>query len=481
MRHLYFLLTFAFLHNYSCFSQEGVLNFKVNQESKQIKKRTYSFSNAVNNDLAILVRERKNSFAFLFDENFQVKSKFDFVYKKKSKYNVVLGETILGSQYSLLYSNSIKNRFCVFTVDFDSKSIILKELKIDFQNDRYLKTISHKNILYVLSTSKKDDEIIIRKLNADYEFEIIKSHTLKLEKNQKLYTQDFLSIGFWATIEPNVVKIDNRIPNAIEQVSKENKIYVQNDNLYLTFDNSTEFTVVYSIDLVNFSIEKKKYNYPKGKIDEFKKFNSYFFDNKLFQIASSNKEMIFEVKSLENEVLKSYYFNKETPIDIKNSPIIQDGNTALPFVTKREFEEASKFLRKISSGNLGVSVYKKDDAYHFTIGGVKDVSYSTGAPMIMSGPTPITINNQVHYMPSPNPVFSSYQSYAGTKSTYFNTKLDLDFNYLKGEVDDNVFEKIKNYSESLKHMSGEDVFFHKDQLLFSYFDMKNAEFNLVKF
>lgn len=481
MRYFVFFLAFIFLQNFSCLSQEVVLNFKVNQEAKQIKKRTYSFSNSISNDLAILVRERKNSFAFLFDENFEVKSKFDFVFEKKSKYNVVLGEKIVGSLYSLLYSNSIKNRFCVFTVDFNTKSSFLKELEINFRNERYLKTLSHKNELYLLSTSKKDDEIIIRKLNDSYEFEIIKSHNLELEKNQKLYTQNFMSNGFWATIKPNVVKIDNRIPNSIERVSEDNKIYVQNDSLYLTFDNSTDFTLIYIIDLNNFSIDKKKFNYPKGRIDDFKKYNSYFFDNKLFQISSSNKEMIFEIKSLKDEVLKSYYFNGKTPIDIKNSPIIQDGVTALPFVTKREFEETSKFLRKISSGNLGVSVYKKDDTYHFTIGGVKEVNYSSASPMMMSSPTPISINNRVHYLPSSNPIFSSYQSYASTKSTYFNTKLDLDFNYIKGEVDSNVFKKIKNYTESLKYVSGEDVFFHKDQLLFSYFDMKNAEFNLVKF
>jgi len=481
MRCLICFLAFYFSTNIFGYSQDVALKFAVNQESKQIKKQTYSFSNTINNDLAILVRERKNSVAFLYDKHFKAKSKFDFIFKKKSKYNTVLGEKIVGSQYSLLYANRLKNKFCVFTVDFSTNSSSLKELKINFKNERYLKTIAHKNKLYLLSFLRADNEIIIRELNDAYEFELIKSHALELDKNQKLYTPDSSINNFWNTVQPDVVTIDNRIPNSIEQVSENNKIYVQNDSLYITFDNTTESTLMYVINLINFSINKIKFDYPKGRIAKFEKYNSYFFDNKLFQIASSRKEVLFEVKNLNNDILKSYYFDKGTPIDIKNSPIIQDGQTAIPFVNKREFEETSKFLRKISSGNLGISVYKKDDFYHITIGGVKQVIYSNPAPMIMGGPTVVTINNQVHLFNAPNPVFASYQSFKSSKSTYFNTKLDLDFNYVEAVVDKNIFENIEEFHDRLNNVSGEAVFFHSKHLYFSYFDAENSEFNLVKF
>jgi len=125
--------------------------------------------------------------------------------------------------------------------------------------------------------------------------------------------------------------------------------------LYITFDNVSESTLMYVVSLKDYSIERKEFDYPKGKLDDFKKYNSYFVDDKLFQIASSNKEIVLLAKTLEGNLIKSYYFDNQTPINIKNSLIIQDGKTALPFVTKREFEQTSKFLRKISSGSLGIS------------------------------------------------------------------------------------------------------------------------------
>jgi hypothetical protein len=480
MKAFIFSLLLVFTCVFSSISQETVLNFKVQQESRITKKYTYSLSNNINNDLAILIRENKKGYAYLFDEAFNTKSVFEFDYSKKNKYDVLLGEKINGYEYSLLYSNDINNKFCVFTLNFESKTGYLKEFEIDFKNERYLKTISHKNKLYMLSDGRLDNKIIIRELNDNYEFEIVKSHLLELDKKQKLHKKNLMNNGFWTTLEPNIIKIDNRIPNTIEHVSEDNKIYKQGDNLYLTFDNKTNSTLMYVISLTDYSIDRKEFIYPEGKNDDYDKYNSYFIDNKLFQIASSNDEMIFIAKDLDGEILKSYYFDKETPINIKNSAIIQDGVTALPFVTKREFEETSKFLRKISSGNLGVSGYKKDGAYHFTIGGFKK-TINTSAPMMVPSTTPFTLNNQVHYIASYNPIFSSYRSYSTTKSTYFNTKFDLNFNYIEDSLIDNIFEKIEKYNDALKNISGEDVFYHKEQLFFSYFNLKDGEFNLVKF
>ena len=476
----YLVLFFLLIGFQVCISQEVVLDFKCNQKSKQIKKRTYSLSNSLNNDLAVLIREKKRVYAYLFDENFNSKREFTFDSSKKKKYNALLGDKISNSKYSLLYSNSIHNRFCVLTIDFNSKSSNLKEIELAFRNERYLKTVNHQNRLYVLSTTI-DNEIIIRELNDNYEFQIINTQILQLDKKQKLHTKDFRYNGFWSTLKSNIIKIDNRIPNSIEHASEDNKIYKQDGNLFLTFDNKTESTLMYVISLTDFTVERKEFAYPTGKLDDFKRHNSYFIDNILFQIASSNKEITLVAKKLDGSILQSYYFDKETPINIKNSTIVQDGATALPFVTKREFEETSKFLRKISSGKVGMSGYLKDNSYHFTIGGVKETVRS--GPMMMPMYSTTTLSNNVQItMVSYNPVFSSYNSYSTTKSTFFKTKFDLGFNYIKDNVvNSNIFDQIEEYSDSLKYISGEDVFYHKDQLLFGYFSMKEGQFKLVRF
>ncbi|MBT8244236.1 MAG: hypothetical protein HKP48_02865 [Winogradskyella sp.] len=132
-------------------------------------------------------------------------------------------------------------------------------------------------------------------------------------------------------------------------------------------------TLTYTFDLKTYNISEKIYDYPKGKIDDYKRYNSFIHKDKIFQLASSKKEMSFQVKDLNNRLIKEFYLTKEDSILFKNGPIIQEGRTALPFQNRRELEASSKYLRKISSGNIGLSVLKVDRLYEITIGGYKIV------------------------------------------------------------------------------------------------------------
>ena len=94
--------------------------------------------------------------------------------------------------------------------------------------------------------------------------------------------------------------------------------------------------------------------------------------------------MVMQIKDFNGSLIKEHYIDRDEPITIKNSPIIQEGQTALPFVNRREMEETSKFLRKVTSGKLGVTAYKNNNEYFFTIGGYKIVQ-SGGGMMMMPG------------------------------------------------------------------------------------------------
>lgn len=474
-----------------CFSfsvisaQEIAFEFKCEQKSKLITKKNYSLSNYLNGDLAILIREKKTLFAYLFDDKFNSKSQFSFESKKKNRFNVLLGYTIKKAEYSLVYSDNFQKKFFAITIDFENKTNRLQEIDLEFKNERYIKTISHNNNLYVLS-STSDNKLIIRLLNDNYEFEIVKEYLLELDKEQKMQLSSFSFLNFnLSTNKPssNFTKIDNRIPNSLEKTTQNNKIFNDKSNLYLTFDNKTISTLMYKINLSDFSIERREFVYPVGKIDEYKKYNSYYVDGLLFQIASSKKEMTFVVRDLNEGLLKLFYFNKDTPINIKNTPLTQKEEVILPFDGKRNFEETSKFLRKITSGKIGLCAYKQDDGYHLTIGGVKELQGSgmTGFSSMPSTTLGVNSRGQIAPVTTYNPTYSGFSSYSTTKSTYFKTKLDFDFNYKKEEVSATIFEKIEKYKEDLKDVSTEDIFFHNNQLYFGYYNMKDGLYKLVKF
>lgn len=472
MKSVVILLVFICFSFLKLNSQEQVLSFKNEVLSKRMSKDSYTLSNAINSDLAVVIIERKEVFAYLFDSSFKQKSVIK-TKNIKAKYNKALGYSINNNLYNVLYTNENRNKFSILSLDFNTLNGTSKEIDIDFGYDLFLDTVNYNNKLYLLSAND-DSEITIRLFDKDSNVKILKTFTLDEISDDTNLLGSKISFGsflFAGEEVSNITKIDRRVPSAIEQTSNENKMYQDGKSIYLTFDVNETSTLVYTIDLESLNLSLNAIPYPKADIKPFKKFNSFLYKDKLYQIASSKEDMKFAINTLDGKLIKEFYVNREQAITIKNSPIIQEGATALPFVTKRELEETKKYLRKISSGQLGLTVIEQDNAYYITLGGFK-VAYNSSPMMVTSAN-----GNFVGF----NTTYASYSGYAITKSTYFNSIFDLDFNHKKGSFKENVFDKIKAYKETLKYITAEDVFFHSNTLYFGYFNQKESEYNLVKF
>lgn len=463
-------------------AQEEVLSFT--EEATNTRTiEGYSFSNQQTGDLALLLVERKDLHAYLFNKDFQKITSFH-AEPFRSKFSEIVGYRVSNNKFTLVAIDKNKKKYAVQTLDFDTKKATMEEFKFDFDKEKYLETVHYNDELYLI-TATRDNEFIIKKLNASHQFSEVKRFTIEAtERDQKLLKSGFFTIGLFGKRTGNVVKIDNRVPNAIEQTAKSNKIYQKDNLVYLTIENDEALkSTLHIINLETFSLQTKVYDYPRGLKDDLKEYNSFILDEYLIQLGSSRDEMVMHIKDFDGTLLKEHYIDRDKPIAIKNSPIIQEGQTALIFVNRREMEETSKFLRKVTSGNIGVTAYKNKGEYYFTIGGYKDVSRGGGG-MMMGGvggvATPITTGGGQTIMVTYNPTFYSYSSYNSTKSTFFNTVFDTQFNYVEKEEEANIFERIKAFKKEVKYDTAEDVFFHQDVLYFGYFDGKAKQYHLYK-
>ena len=99
--------------------------------SKRVRKNSYTISNSITNDLAIILVENKDIYAYLSDSNFKVNStKFIKTKNIKSKYNKVLGFSIKQNNYHVLYTNDSRNKFsisfCAFKRQIDCMPLCIK-------------------------------------------------------------------------------------------------------------------------------------------------------------------------------------------------------------------------------------------------------------------------------------------------------------------------------------------------------------------
>lgn len=456
------------------------LSFKIDAKSTRWKKETYSLQNYETKDLAFLISERKQIHAHLFNQGFGEISNFIFD-KPKSKYDSPLGYTVNGNNYNLLYANSRFNDFIIITVNFDSKTATKKELDFDLDDELFIDTVLHNDNLFFISSDEQ--KIVIRSLSKDNTLNVVKSFDIKdISTNKWIYQGYEASWGFFfnSIEESNFTKIDHRVPISIEQASTPNKIYKFENNLILTLDDNENGTLTYNIDLNTLDISEKSFTYPKGKIDDFKRYNSFVYNNKVFQFASSRKEMNFSIKDQNDKILKEFYLTKEDSITFINGPIVQEGQTMLPFQSKRELEASSKYLRKISSGDIGISVLKVDNLYEVTLGGYKIVPTTT-IGFGVGGGTTFAGAGVVNFGPVFNPTFFNYNSFGATKATFFDTVLTENFEHVKKEFEPSLNQRIDDFMVDYKGITGEDLFFIGKKPFYAYFNQKMKEFVLIEF
>ena len=481
-------------------AQKEVLSVKIDDNTAMLPrtKDGFNFLNTNNGDLVIIMIDKKMGFANLFDKDFNEKSAATF---DPPKYEDILGYKIVGNTYKILSSNNSKKKFLVLSIDFDSKKVSEKEFKFDFDDEKYLETVHYNNQLF-LFTSTKENVFIIRELGEDG-FETLKSFLVE-NRNESFFDNVLVSLdpttseGFYdenrkqkllkreqifGSLKSNITKIDNRVPNAIEQTASNNKLYQKDNLIYLTIEDEENLqTIFYRINLENLSMEQAFYEYPKGRIWDFEKYNSFILDDKIFQLGINIDEMKIVIKNFEGKVLKDFYIEKNQPINFKNSPIIQDGQTFVPLVNHRELEETSKYLRKVLSGNIGISGYKDDNLYYLTIGGCIEIK--GGSMGVMGGSYNTTIST-TGGIPSVStvyirPTFYSYSSYASTKSTFFNTHLDSEFNYVAKDESDNIFDRIKKFKKGIQYESAEDIFLYKGKVYFTYYNLKEKLLKIIE-
>ena len=142
--------------------------------SKRVRKNSYTISNSITNDLAIILVENKDIYAYLSDSNFKVNST-QFIKTKniKSKYNKVLGFSIKQNNYHVLYTNDSRNKFSILKLDFNNFSGESIEVDLNLDNDLFLDAINYKNKLYILSANS--DSILNLRVYNNEGFDLVKS------------------------------------------------------------------------------------------------------------------------------------------------------------------------------------------------------------------------------------------------------------------------------------------------------------------
>jgi len=345
--------------------------------------------------------------------------------------------------------------------DFESNTTKVDNFQFAFTDESILNTFSENNLFFILTLPKKEDQL---KIYAFRKGEIYE-RTIDFSAN-KFIDEKGKTITFQELIRKNGLElIDTKLLNPLFQSVGKSKMYIEGAKMILTFDSGIQ-TQILQVDLNSFSVTEQVI--PQLILVKSGKFNSYFHQNKLYQVKTNAEELALAATDLKSgELVKKYYAETKDTISFRNSPLFsQTGNQKA-----RVMKNTKKFLQRLANTDVGLSVYKTPNATMVTVGGVRSVS-STGGIMI-------GISAGVA-MAATGGDFSSLFNEESLQSTYFESLFDDKFEHQNKPQGSLATDFIAQFMAE-NDLNLQTVFPYKDYFILSYYDSKKKEFVMRKF
>lgn len=441
-------------------SQTVLTSYKVDFKIKKERPEIVNAQNTITKDVFVFIASdsltilKYNSALFLKDK---------FVTSRQ----FVENRSLLG------YSFSEDGNPTLYWFSGEEKSIILTKYYIENKTSRALKfqiPLDEKSILtyyqkdnnfYLIMREKMKEALtafIFKNGMAEERFLDFSSFQFRDRKTQQKTFNQILN-------ENPIEKMDSGEYNPLYKVTAKSKLYTLPNRLILTLDQSFRKTQLFDINLDNLEIKEKTFVKPIGAKNP-KTSNSFYHENKLYQLNVNSDELLFDIKDYESgESLKSFAVTKKDTIRFANSPLLMQIENRPP----KQIKNTAKFLKELSSIDIGVSVFKNRQNLFLTLGG----SGSDSKNISVNG---FNFDDFFGDFPSNN-----YYNIETNYSVFFESVWTKKLELTAGNREPFATDKIYNFLDSHKEAMIPNSIKLNNYTILSYYDVDAKEIVLRKF
>ena len=452
------------------FSQEKILSFTNDlKTSSSNLKDVIPIVNEKTGEIAFFVADAKNVYGYKIGSDFKVKEKITSE-EKRREYKIIIGSSVNDDgSYRIFLTNKNQNKFTSINFSFRDGKTTSKEISIN-KNETFLQTVTYNNKFYLISGTKIGNRLSIYTFDSEGNST---SNNIDLSGlrfiNSKGKSINVLSL---LVKSEKIKKFEENTPNSIELTSEQRKMYIRNGSILFSFDHHKMFTQILKIDLNTFETSSFQFRKPKlGK--KARRTNSFVNGDYIYTIAATKEKFAFEILDFKTgNLIKEYSATKNDSITFKNTAIIQEGGLYSGY---RELGKTKRFLRRIATGNTGISARKVNGKFHLVIGGYI-VQRMNGGMMMPFGGIPIASFGSATVFFNPTQI--AFNSLTSNKATRIESLFDENFNHIKGEIKKNAFNKMKSFKSKNK---GSAVFKYKDFFIKTDYHSFSKDFTFRKF
>ncbi len=446
---------------------------------------TVMLSQTVLTSYAIDLKNKMAQPQIMTGENTATHDVFVFVASQDSlsilKYNSALflrDKFITNRQYtenkSLMgYSFSEDGNPTLYWFSKEEKSIILIKYFLENKTSRALKFQIPLEDKFILTNYQKDNNfyLIMKEKTKEALTAFIFKNGLAEERFLDFSSFKFIDRKtqpktFSQILNENPIeKMDSGEYNPLYKVTAKSKLYLLPNRLILTLDQSFRKTQLFDIDLESMEIKEKTFIKPVGEKNP-KTSNSFYHENKLYQINVNADELLFDIKDYESgESIKSFAVLKKDTIRFSNSPLLMQIEDREP----RKLKNTARFLKTLSSIDAGLSVYKNQNNLFITLGG----SGSDLKTVSMNG---FNFNDPMGDFPSNN-FYNIETNYSVFFESIWTKKLELTQETHQPFATDKVFYFLDTHKEAVLPYTLK----LNNYILLSYYDILTKQIVLRKF
>ena len=477
MKH--FFLTILLISSVFVQAQNSFRSIKLIDIAPKKIKAFKAFVNADNSQITHLIQDKKSLYAYLYDKELNYLDKKIYVDKFKPLLESVSGHTSKENELTL-YSRK-KDKWEYINLDFNSGYVHDDEFDFELKSQVLLNSFTKEDAHYLVTIKKKSSLIFLYKLSSDgsysmteYDFSStdfsggrrsIGSFFHLIKASSDLFQTDFIT---------------DDLPLSLRSTNEKVKLYIDGSKLYITSDNSRDFTYLLELDIIdgttNATTIRKKEMLERSAYEDS---NSFKLDNHLFIIKTTFKEFDFSIVDLSTlDVIKSFSVLAEDEIDFKNTPIYKEAGEDKSILNSTE-----DFLKKVTNSKPAVCVFKQNGDWIITLGASK---LTNGKREAMAVATILLSGGGINARASAessndNAIDKTFLDYSRLKSTQFQLVLDSSFNKKEKDIEKNIFDIIKDYDLNKEQNGIKTLYKIDNTYYYNYLNIDSEQIQVIEF
>ena len=454
------LLLYCFLLSQSILFSQTILNSSVLNLNKPLENgQLINAENTKTHEVYVFASDNKNINILKYNKSLFLAAQFKDTLRAEQK-RALMGYSFGEDGNPTLYWGS-DNHKNIRIIKYNLESRTSTPLSFDFpaNTGNIITSFQKNNAFYVLSKEKDQEHLLLFKFQNDKcEVKMFNftPFSFQNEKGQ--------GVSFSALVQYHypIEKMESDDFSPLDKTEKKSKMYVLDDRIILTFDYNTKHTQVFSLNLQTNEVTEKKFDTPNTQLPS-KLTNSFFLENKLYQVSTNAEQFLFSIKDLDSgNSIKNISVSKNDTISFKNSPMFLQVNGEKP----QKLKTTSKFLKQLSTVNAALSAFNNKQYTFITFGGF--ASYQSLGMSYSYGP-----NNYLEG-------FNNVQN--ASKMVFFDAALNSDFEFVKNDhLEPLAVDNINYFMSTIKNIALVSILKVTDFYILGYYDTATKSYTMRKF